>query len=66
MGKMYIDGFHTIKKNARLGFEFQYRGLCLEHDHTSSRFLQMLAESLVMVAEWAARINRILYYTTVV
>jgi hypothetical protein len=54
IGKMYFDGFHTIQKNARLGFEFQYRGLCLDHDHTSSRFLQMLAESRVMVAEWSS------------
>lgn len=54
IGKMYFDGCLTLKKNARLGFEFQYRGLCLEHDYTSSRFLQMLAESYVMVTEWSS------------
>lgn len=54
IGKMYFDGFHNLQQNARLGFEFQYRGLCLEHDHTSSRFFQMLAESQTMIAEWSS------------
>ena len=54
LGFYYMEGEFGLQKSVRLGFEFQYRGLCLEHDHTSSRFLHMAAASDFVTKQWAA------------
>ena len=54
LGFYYMEGEFGLQKSVRLGFEFQYRGLCLEQDHTCSRFLHMAAASDFVTKQWAA------------